>query len=273
MKVFLTGATGFIGINLKKHFESHGHEVYCYYRSGLIDLELKSAQPNLIINCAAEIYNRDLMWSSNVELVRSCLEYVKQNPKTTLLQLGSSSEYGPVDRASTEQDPIRAVDMYATTKGIATHLCQGYAQSYGLDVVIARLYSPFGPGERPHRLFPRLWQAFELDRAMNLVDGVHDFSYIDDVVSAIDCILQSSVRTPGEIVNICSGQGITNWTILELFEEYYDRRGAVTFDKDTWATPPVWCGDNSVLINRYGWQPKYNLQQGIEKFIETAKYE
>jgi UDP-glucuronate 4-epimerase len=271
MKIFITGASGFIGGNLQKHYHSQGHEVFAYTRYQDLLAELNSFKPDLIVNCAAEIYNPDAMWAVNVELVKHCLDYQRAST-CQMIQFGSSSEYGECDRATQETDPIAGKDMYSTTKGIASMLCQTYGRQYKSDVIVVRPYSPFGPGERPHRLFPRLWRAFKSNEPMSLVNGVHDFCYIDDFVQAVDVIATSSQREPGEIVNVSSSVQTTNHEVYEIFKQLTGHAGAVTL-KDDWVTPNVWVANIHKAINKFHWRPQYTIEQGIEKFLTEANYE
>lgn len=272
MKIFVVGSTGFIGKNLVEFYSSKGHEVFEYKRHMELLDRLNFFRPDLIINCAAEIYKKEQMFATNVELVHTCLWWITQNTSTRFVQLGSSSEYGPLDHASQESETVNPVDMYAGTKGIATMLCQTYANTYGLDIVVLRPYSPFGPGEQPHRLFPNLWKSFVLDKPMNLVQGVHDFCYIDDFVEALDLVIQSNTRTPGEIINVSSGIQTTNAQVLDLFRQITGKQGNVTID-DRFVTPPIWQANISHIKTKYRWSPKFTLEDGIKKFLERANYE
>lgn len=271
MKIFITGATGFIGSNLEKFYTQHGNQVFAYTRVMNLHDTLAQFQPDLIINCAAEIYNSDVMWGPNVELVKQCLDHQRKHP-CQMIQIGSSSEYGECNDATKETDPIATTDMYSTTKGIATMLCQTYSQQYGNDVVVIRPYSPYGPGEKPHRLFPRLWRAFKSNEPMILVNGVHDFCYIDDFVQAVDTIATSDKRTPGDIINVSSCIQTTNHEVYEIFKKITGYSGAVTL-KDEWVTPNVWCANIHKAITKFGWSPQYTIEQGIEKFLKEANYE
>jgi nucleoside-diphosphate-sugar epimerase len=271
MKIFITGASGFIGGNLQKHYRAQEHDTFAHKRWMDAGAKLDWFKPDLIVNCAAEIYNPDDMWTPNVELVKQCLDYQREHP-CQMIQFGSSSEYGEYDRATREADPITATDLYSTTKGIATMLCQTYGQQYGNDVVVIRPYSPYGPGEKPHRLFPRLWRAFKSNEPMTLVNGVHDFCYIDDFVQAVDVIANNPSRTPGEIVNVSTGVQTTNHDVYNIFKKITGRAGAVTL-KDDWVTPNVWCANIHKVTNKFNWQPQYTIEQGIEKFLSEANYE
>jgi nucleoside-diphosphate-sugar epimerase len=270
MKFYIIGATGFIGQNLVKRYSSE--QVYQHQRYFDLLAKLDQYNPDVIINCAAEIYEADSMYDVNVRMVNDCLDWCKTHPNTQLIQLGSSSEYGPVGRASKETDPICVDNMYSGTKGAATLLCQAYAKQHNVDVQIIRPYSPYGPGERPHRLFPALWRAFKLDSPMKLVMGVHDFCYIDDFVDAVDLVIGNDKRTPGEIINVSSGEQYSNSTVLETFRKVTGLQGNVEVVAK-FTTPPVWKADITLVKDKYGWKPKHSLEDGIRKFLEEATYE
>ncbi len=271
MKIFITGSTGFIGQNLVQFYKDH--EVFEYQRYMNIEGKLDYFKPDLIINCAAEIYDKAAMWKANVELTKSCLDHCVENPDTTMIHLGSSSEYGySYSRATMESDALNPVDMYAGTKGIASLLCETYGNVYKTDVVTIRPYSPYGPGERPHRLFPNLWRSFKLDRPMDLVLGVHDFCYIDDFVSAVDTVVNSPKRQPGEILNVSSGVQTTNVEVLETFRKITGKPGVVNI-VNKFVTPTTWRCDNTKIKLKYGWSPKISLEKGVELFLERAHYE
>jgi nucleoside-diphosphate-sugar epimerase len=272
MRIFLTGGQGFIARNLIEFYSDH--EIFNYQRDTNIQDDLKKFKPDLILHCAAEIYKPELMWNSNIVLTRDILEYVKEFTNTKLIFIGSSSEYGPVSRAASETDRINPVDMYQATKGAGTVLCQGYARQYKLDITIARAYSVYGKYEKPHRLFPRLWKAFQLNQPMKLFAGYHDFIYINDFVRGIDCIIKNNNKPLGDIVNLGSGVQYSNQAVLELFENITNKKAPVEmihsmakeFESE------VWLCNTNYAKEQYNFEITYSLEEGIRDFIKTANY-
>ena len=267
MKIFITGTTGFLGRSLREHFEVN-YEIIEYQRGTDVFMALEANQPNMIIHCAGEIYCADLMYDTNVRLTHDILEWVRANPLTRMITIGSSSEYGPVPRATTEQDPIRPQNLYEATKGAATLLCQGYSRQYDLDILVARIYSGYGAYEREHRLFPRLYRAFFNNEPMTLYAGVHDFIYIEDFVRGIDQLLHRDWPA-GEIVNFGSGVQTSNYAVLEAWQRVTDRTGAVAYidQKNKAHDTDIWLCDTTYAREQYGFSTEYTLEQGIADFI------
>jgi nucleoside-diphosphate-sugar epimerase len=271
VKFFITGATGFIGGTLSEHY-SKDHDVSEYRRGEDVVDSLDQAQPDVIINCAGEIYNPDYMYNTNIVMVQAILEWLKNHPSTKLIHIGSSSEYGMMTRAARETDPINPIDVYQATKGAGTLLCRGYARQFGLQTLVARIYSGYGAKERPHRLFPRLYRAFFEKEAMTLFDGYHDFIYIDDFVRGIDLVLDTEWPA-GEIVNFGSGTQTTNIEVLQAWQTVTGRTAPVKYQAMLNKTyeSKIWVCDTQYAKTQYGFKTKYSLEQGIEDFIRKMK--
>jgi len=272
MKIFITGSTGFIGQNLVEFY--HDQEVLAYTRDLDIRYQLEKFQPNLIINCAAEIYNPENMWYPNILITVACLDYVKCNSETSMVQIGSSSEYGPVSRATKETDVINPVDMYQATKGAATLLCQGYARTYKRNIKIARPYSVYGRYEKPHRLFPRLWRAFQNNVPMKLFHGYHDFIHVDDFVRGIDILYRTHTEDFGDIVNFGSGKQYSNLEVYNLFIEATGKNAPVEIQEHMIKEfeSEVWVCDTTYAKQKYQFEVAYDLKLGIKEFLQTGKY-
>ena len=270
MKLLITGATGFIGKNLVELYRDR-YDIISPSRKDDLSKVLENERPDKIINSAAEIYNADVMFDSNIILTLKCLEYLQKNPSAKMIQIGSSAEYGPLNHPSSENDKINPVDMYQATKGSATLLCQGYARFYKLDITIARPYSVYGIYEKPHRLFPRLYRNFFKNEELVLYEGVHDFIYIDDFLRGIDTMLENKLEL-GEIINFGSGIQYTNAQVLELWEKVTGIKPNVKYNNyfNKMYENDIWCCDTGYAKKVINFSTQFDLESGIKHFIEKC---
>lgn len=186
MRVFITGATGFVGRHLLRELASSAkpsHEIFgsCYPERPdhclelcaqfpslkLIHLDLRSerstadavktAKPDWVVHLAAVSQVR-LSWENRRETLETNLmgtfdlyEAIrKHSPQTRVLFISSSDVYGcltPKRRAFREEDRGSAVSPYAFSKISGEILSEFYAASENLDIVIARPFPHTGPGQ------------------------------------------------------------------------------------------------------------------------------
>ena len=269
MKIFITGTTGFLGRSLKEYYEAN-NTIVEYIRGTDIVTQLIVEQPDLIIHCAGEIYNPEYMFQTNIVMVEQILEWVRRNPATQMIQIGSSSEYGPVDRVANEQDRINPQNVYEATKGAATLLCQGYARHYNLRVAVARIYSGYGVHERERRLFPTLYRAFFQNQPMKLYAGVHDFIYIEDFVRGVDRLINSNFPV-GDIVNFGSGVMSSNLEVLEAWKRVTGLAAPVDYHDEFLRAHDTkfWCCDTNYAYATLEFKTEYSLEDGIRDFIKN----
>ena len=81
----------------------------------------------------------------------------------------------------------RPVSPYGITKLGCEHLARAMARSFGLDVVVLRYFSVYGPRQRPDMAFTRIAMCLAEGRPFELFgDGLQSrsFTYVADVVGA-----------------------------------------------------------------------------------------
>ncbi len=167
--------------------------------------------------------------SDNIFATLRFLEICERLAVPRVVFVSSSSVYGLQARVPIAEtavtDPISShgIQKLAIEKYLLLHRFHR-----GLDVRIARLSNPFGPGQR---LYGRQgFIALTIGHLLNdepilLRDGgrpVRDFVYIDDVTEALDR-LGRQVEAPS-VVNIGSGSGHSLQEVIAMIEAAIQRR-------------------------------------------------
>ena len=273
MKIFLTGSTGFIGRHLANALGPH--TIYKYRRGELLCAAICKFEPDVIFNCAAEIYDSEQMFDSNIMIVQTLLSYCQSRPLVRMIQIGSSSEYGRHLSPTSEKTVLLPTNLYEATKGSASLLCRGYAKFFNLPIVVARPYSVYGLYEKPQRLFPRLTQAYLGKSVIDIYQGSHDFIYIKDFIRGLLILMETTDLENGDIVNFGSGIITTNQKVVEVFESVIGRSLPVKyvsqygkpFDSSCWQCDP------SYAKEKYGFSVHFDLKNGISDYIKLLENE
>jgi nucleoside-diphosphate-sugar epimerase len=266
MKVFLTGSSGFVGGNIFKRL--HLDDTYLYERDEGID-GLLSFKPDIIIHAAGEIYDTGKMFNSNVRLTYNLLETARMvDNLKAFIYIGSSSEYGRKDHPMRETDSLEPTNLYEATKGAGSLLCQAYASTYSLPVMVARPFSLYGPGEPEHRFIPTLIRSAKSGWEMNIAPGVHDYIHIDDFIDGLFTLIDNP--HPGEIYNFGSGLQLSNDDVVGIVEEIVGRTIIKKIvpkmhDYDT----TTWVADIS-KAKKLGWKPKISFYEGISQLCRHS---
>jgi UDP-glucuronate 4-epimerase len=261
MKILVTGAAGFVGSHLAERLVALGHSVQgldCltgYYSKALkelnlgdlhhqgvevlpLDLALDDLRPALrgvefVVHCAAqpgisattpfEAYVRN-----NLTATHPQLQAAQNSPSLRgFLNISTSSVYGAFATQSETAEP-RPTSYYGVTKLAAEQLALSYQRTEGLPVCSLRLFSVYGPRERPEKLYFRLIQAILEDRALPLYEGserhVRSYTYVGDAVNGIVAVLDRWDRCVGEIFNIGTDSTITTGEGIQIVEGIIGQR-------------------------------------------------
>jgi nucleoside-diphosphate-sugar epimerase len=123
----------------------------------------------------------------------------------------SSSVYGDAERYPTpEETEPRPISPYGITKHGCEQLAYAYTRAFGLDVVVLRYFTFYGPRQRPDMAFARMVDALARGAPFELYgDGLQSraFTYVTDGVEAT---INAMERAPtGGIYNVGGGAEAT----------------------------------------------------------------
>ncbi len=197
-----------------------------------------------------------------------------------VLVVGSAEQYGRHAAAElplTEGHECRPRTFYAATKAAQEQFALAAHRADGLRVIATRSFNHSGRGQAPHFLLPALVAravaartAREASVAIGNVDTVRDFLHVEDVASAY---IQLVARgTPGEVYNVCSGNGVR---VGDLAAEVLARAGVTaplapdpTLQRAV--DVPALVGDASKLRAATGWTPRRTRADIIDDLLDAA---
>jgi nucleoside-diphosphate-sugar epimerase len=212
MKIFITGATGFIGSHILKFALSVGYEIIALRRTENSKPKfLLEKEPKWICKNLSEIKIEDLQGveviihlaahSANVpyDTLANCVqnnvfeslnffEVAKKAGVKNYVVAGSCFEYGkagerfefiPIDCA------LEPTNNYAMSKAISSMVFKQFAIENSLSLTYIRLFQVFGDGEDENRLWPSLRKAAinGLDFPMTLGEQIRDFVEVEMVAA------------------------------------------------------------------------------------------
>jgi nucleoside-diphosphate-sugar epimerase len=298
MKYVVTGAAGFIGSQLAEKLVDRGHEVVAidcftdYYdpalkeenSAGLDVVRLDLAEEDLDLGGVDGVFH--LAGQPGVRSFGDVFEeYVRRNllasrrvfeaaasADVRVVFASSSSIYGDAERYPTpEETEPRPISPYGITKLGCEQLAHAYAQGFGLDAVVLRYFTFYGPRQRPDMALARIVDALARGSSFELYgDGLQSrsFTYVADGVEATMAAME---RAPaGSVYNVGGGEEATMREAIATLERVSGR----TLDL---VEAPSAAGDvrrtsaDATRIERdLGWQATTTLEDGLRAQWEWA---
>ena len=155
-----------------------------------------------------------------------------------------------------DRTPCAPTSPYGQAKLALEEIAEDLAGSHGASACAARLFHPYGPGERPGRLIPDLLSGFRSGDAVAVGPGdrIRDPIHVTDLSAALLDLLHSDVSGP---VNIGSGVGIS---VVEIAETIRNAVGQGTYRLGARPAPPhdpqCLVADTARLGRAIGWVPR-----------------
>jgi len=207
----------------------------------------------------------------NVEGTVNVLESARRHGVKKLILASSSSVYGVNSKVPFgEGDPIfQAISPYAASKLAGEALGHVYHHLYGLDVVMLRFFTVYGPRQRPdlaiHK-FARLIRAGKPIPVFGDGSTARDYTYVDDTLAGIMACTERSFGF--EIFNLGESQTVTLSRLIELLENALGRKAIIDRQPAQPGDVPVTYADVSKARERLNYHPAVSIEEGIKRFVE-----
>ena len=237
---------------------------------------------DVVCNLAAQagvrysIDNPDAYIQSNIVGFLNILECCRHNEIKHLLYASSSSVYGANKKVPFfEKDSVdHPISLYAATKKSNELMAHTYSHLYNIPTTGLRFFTVYGPWGRPD-MAPMLFaDAISNNRSINVFnhgDMSRDFTYIDDIVSGIELLLDNPPKRIGEdplyrIFNIGNGNPQSLEDFINAVELNLSREAEKKYlPMQPGDVPKTWADISK--IKELGYQSKTTMKDGVSKFI------
>jgi UDP-glucuronate 4-epimerase len=188
----------------------------------------------------------------------------------------SSSVYGESQRVpfSEEDLLIQPISPYGVTKRAGELICYPYHYLYGMNIACLRIFTAYGPRQRPEMAIHKFTRLIDQGKKVPMFgDGSsrRDYTYIDDLIDGILGVIQ---RHRGyEIYNLGESRTTSLKELIRLIEEALGKKADIEILESQPGDVSTTYADISKARQRLGYQPRFTMEEGIQRFVEWYKRE
>lgn len=310
LRIIVTGGAGFIGSTLVDRLLREGHEVACldnfdsYYppaakrrniawalqhpayrlfegdlrdRDDMLAL-FQEVRPDAVVHIAARAGVRPSLedpWvyvDVNMHGTLNLLDAARDTGRPRLLVASTSSVYGAGTEVPFREDaPLTSiVSPYAATKLGMEALCHTYSEVYGLPTCVFRLFTVYGPRQRPDMATHKFTRRILNGEPIQLYahgQSYRDYTYVDDVVDGF-CRGLTYDAAPWGVFNLGGGRPTYLTDLVAAIEGALGREAVVELAPPVDGDVPRTLADISRAREHLGYDPRVTVAEGVPRFVE-----
>ena len=211
----------------------------------------------------------------NVEGTVNILECVRKSGVNKITIASSSSVYGVNAKVPFgESDPIfSAISPYAASKLACEALGHVYHHIYGLDVVMLRFFTVYGPRQRPDLAIHKFASLIHAGKPIPVFgDGstARDYTYITDIVDGVMACTEKNFGY--EIFNLGESQTVKLSELIALLEGALGKKAVLDRQPTQPGDVPITFADVSKARARLGYNPQVKIAAGIPRFVDWFRH-
>ncbi|MNF27082.1 dTDP-glucose 4,6-dehydratase [compost metagenome] len=306
MKILVTGAAGYIASHVSERLQSLGHEVIGLDNfSDYYDVALKEMNASVLRTKGVEIEKIDLRFpeqlqslttdfdyifhfaaqpgisatssfedylSNNVIATKNVLDFALRNKNLKLfVNIATSSVYGVHATFDETVAPMPA-SYYGVTKLAAEQLVFASSRAGKIKACSLRLYSVYGPRERPEKLFTKLIANAFNNIPFPLYKGsenhLRSFTYVQDIVDGVVSVIGKEDVVNNEIINLGTEEENTTQQGIDFVEQILNKKIPLEV-VDARAGEQL--RTNAVIDkarNLLGYNPQTSLYEGLKAQVQ-----
>jgi dTDP-glucose 4,6-dehydratase/UDP-glucose 4-epimerase len=173
----------------------------------------------------------------------------------------------------TSNSAIKPISPYGWHKYQSELICKEYFECFGVQSVILRVFSVYGPNLKKQIL----WDLYSkcCKEPENVVlhgtgNESRDFIHIYDFVKAVECIVYHDSFS-ATAINVANGKQVYIKEVADYFVKYFKSTVKISFNGiQRKGDPANWLADINDLKS-YGYERTIEIEQGIQSYIEWLK--
>jgi UDP-glucuronate 4-epimerase len=238
----------------------------------------KTVSFDAIIHLAARagvrpsIVNPAMYYDVNVKGTLHLLEFAKLAGIHQFLFASSSSVYGNNPNVPWKESDLlyQPISPYAATKLAAEEMGKVYAQLYDIHFIALRLFTVYGPRQRPDLAIHQFYNLIKAQQPINLYgDGStkRDYTYISDIVSGIRAALHYQGK--GDTVfNLGNSQQVQLTRMINSLEDCMQTKAIINWQPEQPGDVNQTYADISKAEELLNYHPLTDFENGIRQFVE-----
>ncbi len=265
---------------------------------GRINVIFKEHEFDYVINLAAQagvrysLLNPASYINSNLVGFANILEACRNNNIRHLLYASSSSVYGGNKEIpfSVDHSVDHPISLYAASKKSNELMAHTYSHLFGLPTTGLRFFTVYGPYGRPDMALYLFTKAIVEGKPINVYNYgkmKRDFTYIDDIISAVVKLIEKipqpieeirvkkpnpgSSWAPYRIFNIGNNNPIELMNFIETIENALGKKATKNYLEIQPGDMNETYADVNDLENLINFKPSTPIQDGIKKFTDWYK--
>lgn len=307
-KVLVTGGAGFIGSHLCEALLARGstvamvdsfdefyppsvkranlQEVSRRGEARLYETDIRDAaglgkafeevKPEVVVHLAARagvhpsIEQPELYHDVNVGGTVNLLSLARDFGVRKFIFISSSSIYGATARVPFAEDHVemRPISPYAATKLAGELICYTYSHLFHLPVVCLRVFTVYGPRQRPDLAIHKFAALMEAGKPIPVFgDGSasRDYTFVDDIVGGI--LAAADYETEFDVFNLGNAHPVKLMELIRELERALGKPAILSFLPPQAGDVPITWADIGKARRLLGYEPRVALPEGVARFV------
>jgi len=278
--------------NILEEYPKFSKTIGMLENASLLNSVAETFGPDIIVHLAAQagvrysLENPRAYIDSNVVGTFNVMEVARELKVKHLLMASTSSVYGaneimPFVESEKADTPLT---IYAATKKANESMAHSYAHLWNIPTTMFRFFTVYGPWGRPDMALFKFTKGILEGTPIDIYnngDMFRDFTYVDDLVNAIQKLIHAipggeesrvsgdslSPVAPYRIVNIGNSVKVRLLDFIEAIESELNSKAIRNYlPMQEGDVPATWANAN-LLRNLTGYSPNTSYKQGVKKFV------